>query len=409
MPHRIVAAVVVSLSVAAHAQPLSTPDPASAWEEIAELVRTRFRDPDLNGLDWPALTRDTARAIDLEPGRAPEIIRATLARLDDRHTNYFLPTERKYYELLDVFNSGGVEDHPFLPDGLVTYVGIGLVAEEIDGRLFAADVYPGGPAHDAGVLVGDELVGAVNGPFADIEPFLGMEGRAVPLMVRRRAGGPVLGLTVVPERIQPRALFLEAQRLERRLIERDGVRVGYVRGRSHAHPDYLEVFEESMQTVLQDADALVFDFRGGWGGGSMDYLTHFNPAYPEMTTIRRDGERRSWRPGWSRPLVGLADGGSRSSKDILAHALKKLPNAVLVGGRTAGAVTGGSLFVLSDGSALYLGVIDLLVDGVRLEGVGVEPDIAVGRSIPYAAGADPQVERAIEVAERLVRERRGDV
>jgi carboxyl-terminal processing protease len=47
---------------------------------------------------------------------------------------------------------------------------------------------------------------------------------------------------------------------------------------------------------------------------------------------------------------------------------------------------------------LYLAVKDVLVDGERLEGVGVSPDIAVPDRLEYAAGADPQLERAIDEA-----------
>ena len=64
---------------------------------------------------------------------------------------------------------------------------------------------------------------------------------------------------------------------------------------------------------------------------------------------------------------------------------------------TAGAVVGGRPFLLSDGSHLYLAVQDVLVDGERLEGVGVTPDVEVEFSIPYANGADPQLEKALDV------------
>jgi carboxyl-terminal processing protease len=47
----------------------------------------------------------------------------------------------------------------------------------------------------------------------------------------------------------------------------------------------------------------------------------------------------------------------------------------------------------------------LRVDGHVLEGLGVTPDVLVERSVPYANGADPQLDRAIEEAERKARER----
>ena len=70
----------------------------------------------------------------------------------------------------------------------------------------------------------------------------------------------------------------------------------------------------------------------------------------------------------------------------------------LVGERTAGFVVGGRPFLLSDGSLLYLAVMDVEVNGQRLEGVGVAPDVEVPDQLDLAAGADPQLERAVDLA-----------
>ena len=114
------------------------------------------------------------------------------------------------------------------------------------------------------------------------------------------------------------------------------------------------------------AEGLILDLREGWGGASPDYLHMFRCDLPETRSIDRAGESHRWFRC------------------------------------TAGAVTAGKLFVLSDGSLLYLAVGDVLVDGERLEGVGVAPDIEVPFDIRYAAGKDPQLDRAIEVRlERL--------
>ena len=48
---------------------------------------------------------------------------------------------------------------------------------------------------------------------------------------------------------------------------------------------------------------------------------------------------------------------------------------------------------------LYLAVGDVILDNnVRLEGVGVEPDIQVPLRLAFAAGFDPQKKRAIAEA-----------
>ena len=102
-------------------------------------------------------------------------------------------------------------------------------------------------------------------------------------------------------------------------------------------------------------------------------------------------------------MVLLADDGSRSGKELLAHGFRTLGKGPVIGERTAGAVLSGQINALTDGSVLYLAVADVLVDGQRLEGVGVAPDIEVSFDTPYAAGADPQLTRAIAEAIKLSR------
>jgi carboxyl-terminal processing protease len=75
----------------------------------------------------------------------------------------------------------------------------------------------------------------------------------------------------------------------------------------------------------------------------------------------------------------------------------------VIGTRTTGAVLAARAFLLSDGSLLLLAVNDVLVDGQRLEGVGVTPTIEVPFSLEYAQGKDPQLERAIALLSRSVR------
>lgn len=62
---------------------------------------------------------------------------------------------------------------------------------------------------------------------------------------------------------------------------------------------------------------------------------------------------------------------------------------------------GSSPFLLSDGHLLYLAVVDVLVDGERLEGKGVIPDIDVPFTLEYAEGKDPQLEKSLEVLAKI--------
>ena len=69
--------------------------------------------------------------------------------------------------------------------------------------------------------------------------------------------------------------------------------------------------------------------------------------------------------------------------------------AVLVGEPTGGNVLGTSPLMLGDWAVVEIPMVDLYVDDVRLEGVGVEPDFLV-TDLP-TNGRDPYIEKALEV------------
>ena len=105
---------------------------------------------------------------------------------------------------------------------------------------------------------------------------------------------------------------------------------------------------------------------------------------------------------WHRPVVAIIDEGTRSALEVFAYALK-LNGIPLVGTRTAGAVLAGRAFLLPDDSLLELAVSDAVIgDNVRLEGQGVEPDIAVPFTLPYANGKDAQLDAAVEEMRRIL-------
>jgi carboxyl-terminal processing protease len=121
-----------------------------------------------------------------------------------------------------------------------------------------------------------------------------------------------------------------------------------------------------------------------------------------MLTTGRGGDRSVVNAKWRKPAALLINGGTRSGKEVLTYGFKKYGYGEVIGTRTSGALLAARAFLLDAGGLLLVPVADVAVDGERLEGIGVAPTIAVERDIPYAAGADPQLERAIEVLTRSV-------
>lgn len=384
--------------------------PEEVFLEAWQVTRREFYDPRMHGVDWDAvrdelLPKARAASSDVE---LSAVINEALSRLKASHTAHYHRGQREYYEILDVFNPEGVprRSGSRLRPGPVEYVGIGLAARVIDGRVFAADVYDGGPAAEAGIFAGDELVGVRDGAWSDIEAFREREGQETTVKIRRRENGKVVSMSVTPRRIRPHELFADSIAKSARLIEKDGKAVAYVRVRSYAGVMYQDALKEVLETKFAKARTeheglpLVFDIRGGWGGAQPRYLEVFNSTVPRTVVRHRDGtvidQRQAWNPK-ENPVAMLADGGSRSGKEILAYGFKKAHVGTLIGERTAGAVLAGTLRPLADGSILYIAVADVQVEGERIESVGVEPDVTVKRNLPYSAGEDAQIDAAVDL------------
>lgn len=381
------------------------------FEQVRRTVETHFFDPKLNGADWQALGEihgPRAKQAQTQEERAA-VINKMLAALKTSHTRLFTPEEPAYYQMLGIFLPGNDELRKALqaalPDAGTRYSGIGIFTEDIDGETFVRAVLDGAPAAEAGLLAGDRLIEADGQPFHAIRSFAGKAERPVTLLIQRTPDPAGRREIVVrPKMLDGRRMFRDAMRASVAVIERAGRRIGYVHVWSYAGRQYQRILERTLLSGrLSDADALVLDLREGWGGASPDYLNIFTRQSIAMTGSGRDGESFTLRSGWSKPVVVLVNRTARSGKELLAYGFRRLEIGPVVGTATAGALVAGRLFVMDDGSLLYLAVQDVLVDGdLRLEGVGVAPDIEVPFDLPYAQGADPQKDRAIEAALDLI-------
>jgi carboxyl-terminal processing protease len=396
----------------ASAETASQPDKAPAesnqadFDQVWELVRDRFYDPHLNGLDWEEerarFRPQAASAESREDGAA--VINTMLAKLGASHTHYYTREDPAYYQLADIF--AGALEHRGLdrifPNGNVSYPGIGVFTEADDlGRTFITGVIEGAPAHGASVLVGDEILSADGQPFRPVESFRGKVGSSVSLKVRRASGAAPIAISVSPTDLHPNEMFLRGLKESARVIVTDKMRIGYVHVWSYASRRMQSALEDLMSDgPLKDADALVFDLRGGWGGAQPQYLDLFNPRAPTMQVKDRSGETGFVDVKWRKPVAMLINQGTRSGKEVLAYGFKQYRIGELIGHRTEGAVLAATAFLIGDDGLLLLAVEDVLVDGQRLEGVGVTPTIDVPFDWRYAAGGDPQLDRAVQVLAR---------
>jgi carboxyl-terminal processing protease len=365
----------------------------SALDRFAEAVRREVDDP---RSPITATSPDT---------RVDAAIGTILTSLQASHTGHFTQDTIDYYELADIFRFAIRSDmrRLFPPEGEVTYPGIGMIAKPSNGLWFVSDVYDGSPAARAGIVVGDEIATIDGAPYHEIMSFRGKAGQTVEVQLRRRPGADLIGMKVQVQSLKPLPMFEQAIASSATVVERDGRKIGYIHLWTLAAPRSMSVVAEALATgPLKDADGLVLDLRGRWGGGSSDAAELFLGDTPPFRLIPRNGKDVLANVRWHRPVVAIIDEGTRSGLEVFAYALKA-NDIRLVGTRTAGALLAGRAYLLPDDSLLELAVSDAVIgDDVRLEGSGVQPDVPVPFSAPYAAGQDPQREAAIEEMRRIL-------
>jgi tricorn protease len=190
--------------------------------------------------------------------------------------------------------------------------------------------------------------------------------------------------------------------------ERTQGRVGYVHVPDMGYRGFAE-FHRGYLSEVGRRDALIIDVRYNGGG-------EFSPLILEKLARRR----RGWVfPRWGEPagypwqgpagpLVAVTNEYAGSDGDIFSHVFKGMGLGPLIGHRTWGGVIGiDARLPLVDGSLTTQPEFAIVFDdvGLGVENYGVDPTIVVDYPPEdYQAGRDPQLDRAIDEALRLLAE-----
>ncbi|MBD2461165.1 PDZ domain-containing protein [Oscillatoria sp. FACHB-1407] len=377
------------------------------FEQVWQTVNDNFFDPNFNGISWQDIHEKYRPQASQTRSKAEltEVINQMLAELRTSHTHFYTSDEPEYYQILGIFLPRNPELQQQLenrlPNGKPQYSGIGIFTKQQNGGTFISAVLDGSPASEAGLLVGDRLLGIEGQPFHPIQSFAGKANQPVKLLAQRSpTSSSQHEVTVVPNMLDGTTMFLDAMKASVQVVEQAGRKIGYIHLWSYAGEQFQKQLEaELFYGRLKDVDSFVLDLREGWGGASASYLNLYTSRNIRLTGTARNRTPSTSSSAWSKPVVMLVNENSRSGKEILAYGFRKYGIGPVVGARTAGAVVQGNLFAMNDGSVLYLAIADVHLDeNQRIEGVGVKPDIEVPFSLDYAQGSDPQKERAIAVA-----------
>ncbi len=371
------------------------------FEEAVELIETHFYDSTAvsNALWENNLNRAQNKVDSISKiTQLADVINALLATLNTSHSYYFSKNNPKRYQLLGVFNRLYEQDR----EDLFVYEGIGIDTRLVEGQFVICSIFDGFPAHQAGLQYGDRILSVDEMDFQPIESFKGKAGQTVLIKVDRR--GVEKKIYVEVAKLDGRTMFQEAAEASVRIIDQGGKKVGYIHLWSYAGPQYQELLRSKiLWGELSTADALVLDLRDGWGGADLNYLSLFREPIATVSSRSREGLTGSYSGVWEKPVALLVNERSTSGKELFTFGFKKLQLGPIIGTTTAGAVVSGRIFLLFNGDVLYLAVNDVEVDGERLEGKGVAPDIKVERSLLNPPAGDPQLQKAVEQAAKLIK------
>jgi carboxyl-terminal processing protease len=285
---------------------------------------------------------------------------------DDGHTRFLTPEEREQ-------NREGLSG---------TYVGIGVQLEDEDSEVVVTAPIENSPADRAGIESGDVVV-AVNGESVRgedlsevVEKVKGPEGTEVELTILR--GG------------EERVFNLERAEIETPVaswILIPDSDVAHVRLASFSNDSAERLRAAFEEARAAGARRFILDLRNNPGGdlgqtveiaghflkpGSVVYIREYASGEREEIEIEDGAEPTD------APMAVLANGGTASSSEILAGALRDNDRAPVIGKATFGTGTVLSEFVLRDGSAILLGVAEWLTpDGDFIRETGIAPDVEV--------------------------------
>jgi tricorn protease len=385
-------------------------DPGAEWQQMYReawrLQRDHFWTEDMSGIDWQAIYQ-----------RYLPLLKRIATRSEFSDLMWEMQGELGTSHAYEV---GG--DYPSRPRYHQGLLGADLCYEAVTDsyrivRIIEGDVWDAAassPFCRPGVNVrpGDQLL-AVNGRRVgrDRSPgelLVNQAGAEVLLTIAGADGGPTRNVTVKTLRDETPARYrawVEANRA--RVHELTAGRVGYVHIPDMKPLGYAEFHRGYLAEVARES--LIVDVRFN-GGGNVSQLIIEKLARRRLGyTIERWGEPGSY-PADSvlGPIVGITNEYAGSDGDIFSHVFKLMRIGPLIGKRTWGGVIGINRrdYLVDGGQTTQPEYSHWFNDvGWQIENYGTDPDIEVDiRPQDYIAGHDPQLERAIAEAQRLLAE-----
>ena len=321
----------------------STPERVEWLRGQLRTMRSNLSIPDRNAAIETALAASNLANQGIGLGATPVLLEFTCGACDalDDFTSYLTPDK--------------LEDLYAMIDG--NFVGLGVELKGSPNGLRLVGVIRGGPAWEAGIVAGDQIVKiagqVVKGLSLDdaANRLQGTEGTSVDLEILKRDA------SIQSVRLVRRHVDVESVARAKIIDQADGV--GYIQltGFQKSSADELDQAVTGLQNL--GMKTLVLDLRGNPGGllnVAVEIAERFIPEGVIVSTRgRAAGQsqmfRADGRAQWRMPVFVLVDHDSASASEILAGALQDHRRATIVGERTYGKGSVQSIFSLRSAPA----------------------------------------------------------
>lgn len=334
-------------------------------DEVWQFVNQYYVDPKFNRLDWQTLRTSLLSRTYTSPAAAYEVIRSTLAQLNDPYTRFLDPQE--FGQLLRQ-TTGEPQD-------------LGLELNLVGKNLQISRITINSPAAKAGVQVGDRLL-SINGRSTD---QMSLE-RAERLL--KSGGGGLLVLTLSRPGKNPFSveIGLEAP-VDNTVVYQVksvvGASIGYIRltGFNAKSAEHMASAIAALKN--QRVQGFVLDLRNNPGGllePGLKIARMWLSRGVIVQILEREGKTKPILADNSAltdlPLVVLVNQESASASEILAGALQDNQRATVIGTRTFGKALVQAVHELTDGSAIVVTVAHYYTPrGTDISQKGITPDL----------------------------------
>jgi tricorn protease len=385
--------------------------PDAEWRQMLDeawrLQREQFWNADMSGIDWRSMYHRYSRLVDRIGSRSElsDLFWEMQGELGTSHAYEFggeyRPRPQYHQGLL------GVDWH-------LAKNGHYIISHLVHGDSWDSEATSPLLAPGINVEVGDAVL-AINGQSLsrDITPghlLVNQAGCEVELLIQPKDGGTPRTAVIQALSSEFPARYREWVEENRRAVhEATGDKVGYV----HIPDMGNDGFAEFHRSYLMEYDraGLIIDVRWNRGGINSNLVLETLMRPRIGYGFQRWGQPEPYFIQSPRgPMVALTNENAGSDGDVFSHAFKMLKLGPLIGKRTWGGVIGYNDFVfpLADGTVTTQPEFSYWVTDVGwgLENYGTDPTIEVEYPPQaYMAHEDPQLDRAIAEALRLVEER----